>query len=192
MSRKELYVAIPHYKVKLPSGEYVLDAYFVKEISYLPRRALLIYPTSVLASSTNIAGVNVFLEGKLTVREVYEILCDTYDELRSRLSKDIKRILHRSRLSVLIPMPRAALGEIDSETRSALIILDKVFSGSKLRVENDVLDWSRVHVVVHIKKVQGEVSVKAPHPIPKIYEWLYRADEGFRKVLNEVIEGRMR
>jgi len=185
----KLRVAIPHYRVKLPSGEYVVDAYFMKEVDYLPRRALLIYPTTVVSSSVSEASVNVFLESKLTVHEVYDILRSTYEELRIRLSRDIKRILHRSRLSILIPMPRAALGEIDSEVRSALIILEKVFSGSKLRAEADLLRWGKVHVVVELKKSGGGgIEVKAPRPIPKIYEWLYRVDQGFKDLLDKVFK----
>ena len=190
MLEGKLRIAIPHYRIGLPSGEYVVDAYFMKEVAYPPRRALLIYPTTVASASAGEVAVNVFLESRLTVHEVYDVLRGTYEELQVQLARDIKRILHRSRLSILIPMPRAALGEIDSETRSALIILDKVFSGSKLRAEADLLNWSKVRVVVGIKRTQdGRITVEAPRPIPKIYEWLYNVDPGFRDVLNKVIEG---
>lgn len=190
MLESKLSIAVPHYRIGLPSGEYVVDAYFMKEVAYPPRRALLIYPTTVVSGSASEAAANVLLESKLTARDVYDVLRSTYEELQVRLSRDIRRILHRSRLSILIPMPRAALGEIDSETRSALIILDKVFSGSKLRAEADLLRWNKVHVVVDIRKTQdGTIAVDAPRPIPKIYEWLYRVDVGFRYVLDKVVEG---
>ena len=105
------------------------------------------------------------------------------------MHKDIKRILHRSRLSLLIPMPRSALGDIDSEVRSALIIFNKVFGGSKLRSEVDLLNWSKVHLVIGVKKVKDNIiAVNAPHPIPKIYEWLYRVDQGFKDLLDKVFK----
>ena len=183
-------IAVPHYIVKLPSGEYVVDAYFMKEIFYPPRRALLIYPTTVASSSLASEGsVDVFLESNLSVRDIYDILRSTYQELQVRMHKDIKRILHKSKLSLLIPMPRSALGDIDSEVRSALIIFNKVFGGSKLRSEADLLNWSKVHLVIGVKKVKDDIiAVNAPHPIPKIYEWLYRVDQGFKDLLDKVFK----
>ena len=182
-----LQVAIPHYVIKLPSGEYVVDAYFMKGLSYPPRRALLIYPMSVTSGgSVSEGSVNIFLESKLSARDVYDILRNTYQELQVRMNKDVKRILHRSRLSIIIPMPRSALGEIDSEVRSALIILNKVFEGGKSASYADLLNWSKIHLVVGIRKVKNEeIAVNAPRPIPRIYEWLYKVDQGFRELLDK-------
>ena len=187
MLGSKLRVAIPHYKVELPSGEYVVDAYFMKGLSYPPRRALLIYPMSVTSGgSVSEGSVNIFLESKLSARDVYDILRNTYQELQVRMNKDIKRILHRSRLSIIIPMPRSALGEIDSEVRSALIILNKVFEGGKSASYADLLNWSKIHLVVGIRKVKNEeIAVNAPRPIPRIYEWLYKVDQGFRELLDK-------
>jgi len=175
--------------VELPSGSYVLDAYFIDKITYLPRKSLMIYPTSIIPKrkwSTQLHQGRI-IESNLSVHEVYKILVNTYLELKRKLHEDIKRVIRKSKFIILMPMPRSMLGEVDREVRNALIILDKVFEKCTLKSEVDMRSWHRVYVEVDIKVKGDEIHVKAPNPIPKIYRWLYLVDEGFNKAMNELL-----
>jgi len=182
-------LAIPHYLISLPSGTYVIDAYFIKNISVIPRRSLLIYPKSVITGLTYSESSITVLDSNLGVYEVYSMIKETYERVKEAVFKDIKRILHRSRLWVFMPVPRQLLGDIDRESRNALIILEKVFENCSLSAEADIISWDKAYVTIDVKykKKDMSIDVKAPKPIPRIYSWLYEVDEGFRRAMNKVL-----
>jgi len=189
IDRHKYRLAVPHYLISLPSGTYAIDAYFMKNISVMPRRSLLIYPKSVITGLTYGELSVTVLESSLSVYDVYSMIKETYEKVKETVFKDIKRILHRSRLWVFMPVPRQLLGDIDRESRNALIILEKVFENCSLSAEVDIISWDKSYVTIDIKYKEKErsIDVKAPKPIPKIYSWLYEIDEGFRKAMNKVL-----
>ncbi len=172
----------------MPSGTYVVDAYFIQKVTHIPRRTLLIYPPSVLDKiSKDYELPTLILNTDLSVYDIYEMLKSTYEEMQIKIHDELKRIIRRSRLSIIFPVGRAAL-EVDGEARGALVILKKVFENCKFRAESDIISWSKVSIPIRIElKSGGIVRVQAPNPIPRIYEWLYNVDLGFNEALTGLI-----
>ena len=182
-------LAIPHYLISMPSGTYVIDAYFIKNVSVIPRRSLLIYPKSVITGLMYNESPIMVLDSSLSVHDVYSLIKETYERVKEAVFKDIKRILHRSRLWVFMPIPRQLIGDIDRESRNALIILEKVFENCSFNAEADIISWNKAYVTINVKYKEEDksIDVKAPKPIPRIYSWLYEIDEGFRKAMNKAL-----
>jgi len=183
----EKVLSVPHYMITLPSGSYVIDAYFIDKVSYTPRKSLLIFPESIVNVKDYYDMPPTVLSTDLDVHDVYKIISKAYSEVRRRVYEDVKRLMHRSQLRLLIPLPKTSLEISDREARSALIIFEKVFERCSMNPELDIKSWSRVYVVIKILKVHDEIRVKAPKPIPKIYSWLYIVDPGFREAIDEVM-----
>ena len=197
---KKLNLLLPYYWVRVRKGslsEFVClltDAYFMKFIDFPPRRFLLLFSEKLLRHQAAAPSGGYLINPSQKAEEVIKMIQDTYRELKTYSFVDHTKRIMRSKLSLLLPPRRAAVGWDESEVRGALMIYDKIF-GEAAASEGIVLQESKlihinVGVVARKYAWMGEITnlkIKAPKPIPKIYEFLYRVDRGFREAMNEVL-----
>ncbi len=197
---RKLNLLLPYYWVRVRKGslsEFVCllaDAYFMKFIDFPPRRFLLLFSEKLLRHQVVPPSGGYLINPSQKAEEVVKMIQDTYRELKTYSFIDPAKKIMKSKLSLMLPPRRAAAGWDEGEVRGALMIYDKIF-GEAAASEGIVLQESKlVHISVRVvarkhawMKEVTELRIKAPKPLPKIYEFLYRVDRGFREAMNEVL-----
>ena len=189
----EVKLSIPCFNVRVRGKEYLIDAYFIKYVSFPPRRSLLIFPPKgfkkdIIPNTKVVSGIS-------DVREIINYLLDTYEySVRNRLSEAVNT-LRKFRTSLLIPTNWFRMKVKDEELREcvgALYILEGVFKKDELIRGSIVFDsWSRVFIPITVKALDNnvdKVSFYSPNErICKAYKWLASNDKGFREALSKLI-----
>ncbi len=189
----EVKLSIPCFNVKVRGKEYLIDAYFIKYVSFPPRRSLLIFPPKgfkedIIPNTKVVSGIS-------DVRELINHLLDAYEySVRNRLSRAVNT-LRKFRASFLIPTNWFRVRIKDEELREcvgALYILEGVFKKDELINGNIVFDsWNKVFIPVTIKAMSNNVDkvqfYSSNERVCKAYKWLASNDEGFREALSRLI-----
>ena len=185
---------LPYYHVKLmaPSGRelgLVIDAYFMKFIKFTPRRLLLLFPEKVLRYES-IGGALNTVGPSQKVKEILELIKETYREVKNAKVPSISSVIMRSKLTLTAP-PKRLIFRGEDEIRGALLIFSKVFGNEVEELEVITHRLAHIPIELYLKKHPiykfRELIINAPRPIGTSYRFLYYRDEGFRYALNNLL-----
>jgi len=191
--RTVLSLSVPHFVINVRGKDYLIDAYFMRHISFPPRRSLLIFPPKGFKNDV-IPNTKV-VEGISSVHEVIDYLVSTYDyAVRSRVDEAV-RTLRKFRASLVLPTSWFRSRPSDyviRESVGATYILEGVFGREELLSGNvRISSWFRVFLPVTIEVRSNDVkdvSFKSPNErVVKTYKWLLINDEGFREAVSSIL-----
>ena len=197
---KLLNILLPYYWVRVRKGGttdttcLLVDGYFMKFVEFAPRRLLLLFSEKLLKHQVTPPTDGYLVNPSQKAEEVIELIQETYRELRTYSFLDPTKRIMKSKLNLVLPPKRVAVSWNEGEVKGALMIYEKLFGEAGVSEGISLQEYKLVHLAVRVLarkhgwvKEVIELKVKAPKPIPKIYEFLYRVDAGFREAMNEVL-----
>ena len=197
---KQLSILLPYYWVRVRKGEtaqtvcLLVDGYFMKFVEFAPRRLLLLFPEKLLKHQVTPSTNGFSVKPSQKAEEVIELIQETYRELRTYSFLDPAKRIMKSKLNLVLPPRRTVVSWNEGEVKGALMIYEMLFGKAGMSEGISLQEYKLIHLAVKVLArghgwVRGvtELKVRAPKPIPKIYEFLYRVDEGFREAMNEVL-----
>ncbi len=188
---------IPFYRFRVSGAscsELLVDAYFIKSVEFPPRRVLLLMPGRLIGESV-VSGGRV-VNPLVSPDDAVSLIRDTFRFLSGFKLPSIQSRLLRSRLSLTLPPKGLRVSVEEGDVRGALLVCGRVF-GDALRSPESVgfslqsLVRLGVDIDLRVFEWGGRVfrfaRVRGPKPLPRVYEYLYRVDEGFKSAVNSLL-----
>ena len=187
---------IPCIVLESRGRRFLVDNYFIDNLEYPHRRALLIYKVEGMENPA--FGRGVILEGKYELNSIVNLFRESYEWIQStRLNKAID-IYKDFKISLIAPVKlyRKLVREpeekkvSDWEINGAQLILEGVFGRDEL-LSKKAMKASMVmkaYVKVMVNESGEEVEMRSRNKqVEKAYNWLYKSDSVFRRELKSIL-----
>jgi len=189
------------YSVGRKSREVGVDSFTIVKVSRISRVALTVYPfkrlKNFLAAPHSItwSDVTVWLKREVAAWDVFKIVVNSFRQLKSEILAKAGRAQRTRALGTVFstmftPWFPRRVGEADEELRelvTASSLLESVIGRELLKSDPVIEEVREVFIALRARMEGGDVRIEGRESLMKVYSWLLRNDEGFRKAVLEVV-----